>query len=256
MQRIAAGAGIVDADDAARLDRIGGDAIDDEALLDNVGGRGKCCVGLRPVAGLIEVGFVARAVGIKLRRIFLRGLARRYHGGQRCVVDDDLLGCIAGAIERVGDDDRDGMTDMIHAAGGDGRARRQIHRAAVALLVRRHRGQGAERVGLIILADEYGADTRHPRCRAGVDTANVGVGMGRADDGGIKLVGNIEVVEVAALSAQQARILAPQYRLPDCKFAHHRTPKPRLASSTSPVPYERPAKDRRHSPDVKPSVRR
>ena len=49
------------------------------------------------------------------------------------------------------------------------------------------------------------------------------MGMRRAHDGGIKLIGELEIVEIAALPAQQARVLAPQYRLSDGKFAHRRT---------------------------------
>ena len=57
----------------------------------------------------------------------------------------------------------------------------------------------------------------------GVDAANVGMGMRRAHNRGVELIGNVEIVEVAALSAKQTRVLAPQHRLSDCKFAHRHT---------------------------------
>ena len=112
MQRVAAGAAIVFAGDAARLERVGGDAVDDEALLDHVRGFGEGRVGRGLVAGLVEIRLVVRAIVVELRRAGLERLARRHHGGARRVVDLDALGGVAGQIERVGDDDRDRIADM------------------------------------------------------------------------------------------------------------------------------------------------
>ena len=112
---------------------------------------------------------------------------------------------------------------MHGAIDGDRRPRRQIHRAAVAFLVRRHRGQGAERVGGIIRAGEHGMDAGHLSRRARIDAADVGMRVRRTHDGRIKLIGEFQIVEIAAEPAQQARILAPQHRLSDGKFAHDLT---------------------------------
>ena len=79
MQCVALRAGIVDAGDAARLDRIGGHSIDDETLLDHVSGGGKRGIGLGLVAGLIEISLVVRAIAVKLRRAFFERIARRHH---------------------------------------------------------------------------------------------------------------------------------------------------------------------------------
>jgi hypothetical protein len=46
------------------------------------------------------------------------------------------------------------------------------------------------------------------------------MGMRRAHDRRMELVGEPEVVEEAPLPAQQARVLAPQHRLSDGKFTH------------------------------------
>ena len=189
MQRVAPGAGVIDAGDAARLDRIGGDPVDDEALLDHVGGGRKRRIGLGLVAGLVEIGLVVRAVAVELRRALLEGVARRHHGRPRRVIDRDGFGRVTRAIERVGDHHRDRIADMHGAIDGDRRPRRQIHRAAVAFLVRRHRGQRAERVRGIIRAGEHGVDAGHLSRRAGVDAADVGMRMRRAHDGGMELIG-------------------------------------------------------------------
>ena len=46
------------------------------------------------------------------------------------------------------------------------------------------------------------------------------MGVRRAHDRGMKLIGEPEVIEETALPAQQARVLATQHRLADGKFAH------------------------------------
>lgn len=124
MQRVAARARVVHADCAARFDRIGGDAIDDEALLDDVCCTGERRIGLGLVACLIEVGFVARTIVIKLRRLFLRGGARRYDCGTRRILDDDALSRVTRSFERVGHGDRHRIADMHDTADRDWRTRR------------------------------------------------------------------------------------------------------------------------------------
>src|SRR5215468_10078569 len=63
-------------------------------------------------------------------------------------------------------------------------------------------------------------DARHLQRRARVDAGDIGMGVRRAHDSRMKLIGEFEVVEKAAVPPQQARVLAPQYRLSDGKFAH------------------------------------
>jgi hypothetical protein len=91
---------------------------------------------------------------------------------------------------------------MHDAIDGDRRPRRQIHRTAVAFLVRCHRRQRAERVRGIIRAGEHGVDAGHLSRRAHVDATDVGVRMRRTHDGRIKLIGEFQIVEIAAQPAQ------------------------------------------------------
>ena len=56
--------------------------------------------------------------------------------------------------------------------------------------------------------------------RPGVDAFDVGVGMRRAHDRRMKLVGELEIVEITPASHQQARVLAPPHRLPDRELPH------------------------------------
>jgi hypothetical protein len=51
-------------------------------------------------------------------------------------------------------------------------------------------------------------DARHLERRARVDAGDAGMGMWRAYDSRIELIGEFEIVEKAAAPPQQARILA------------------------------------------------
>jgi hypothetical protein len=63
-------------------------------------------------------------------------------------------------------------------------------------------------------------DARHLLRRARVDGGDVGMGVRRAHDSRMKLIGEVEIVKKAALPPQQARVFAPQHRLSDGKFTH------------------------------------
>jgi hypothetical protein len=51
-------------------------------------------------------------------------------------------------------------------------------------------------------------DARHLERRARVDAGDVGVGMRRAHDSGMELIGEFEIVEKAALPPQKTKVLA------------------------------------------------
>ena len=220
VQRVAAGAGVVHASDAAGLDWVGGNAVDDEALLDHVGCAHERRIDLRLVAGLVEIGLVARTIVVELRRILLERIARGHHGRPRRVIDSDALGCVAGDVERIGDHHRERIADMHGATDGDGRSRRLVHRAAVALLIGCQRGKRAQAVGTVVLASQHRVDAWRFQCFGRVDAADIGMRVRRAHDGGEQLIGELEIVEIAAISREQARVLASPYRLPNCKLAH------------------------------------
>jgi hypothetical protein len=209
MQRVTAGAGVVLACHAARLDRIGGDAVDDEPLLDDVRSARERSIGRGLVAGLIEIGLVVGAVVVKLRRSGLEGVTRRHYGRAWGVIDRHAFGAVAGAVERVGDHDRDRIADVQRAADRNRRAVRQVHRAAVTLLVGRHRRHGAEAVGAIVVSREYGEHAGHHQRGLGIDAADIGVGVRRTHDRSVKLPREFQIVVIAAASGQQAGIFAP-----------------------------------------------
>jgi hypothetical protein len=84
---------------------------------------------------------------------------------------------------------------MHGATGSDRRPRRQVHRAAVALLVGRQRGKRAQAIGAVILAGQHRVHARHFQCLSRVHATDVGMRVRRAHDGGEQLIGEFEIVE-------------------------------------------------------------
>ncbi len=115
MQRVAAGAGVVFAGDAARLDRLAVTRLMTRRCSTTCAARGEGGIHLGLVAGLVEIGLVVRAIVVELRRARCEGVARRYDRGPRRIVDRDTLGGVARLVERVGDHHRDRIADMHHA---------------------------------------------------------------------------------------------------------------------------------------------
>ncbi len=215
MQRVAASAGVVLSGHTTGLDRIGGDTIDDEPLLDHVRGAGEGGFDRGFVAGFIEIGLVLGAVVVELRRARFERLARRHHRGPHRIVDRDVLGRVAGTVERVGNHHAHRIADVAHPVDRDRRPFRHVHRSAVAPLVERHRGQRTEAVGGVVGASQQRLNPGHGQRRARIDAADVGVRVRRAHDRGVELMHEIEIVEIAPAPHQQPGILPPRYRLAD-----------------------------------------
>jgi len=124
MQRVAAGAGIIDPSHAARLNRIGGHPVDDQTLFDDIRGSGKGGIHLGLIAGLKEIGFVVQAFAVELWSVGCEGVARRYDSRPRRILDNDTFGGVTRFFERFGDHHRDRITHMHHAVERNRRPRR------------------------------------------------------------------------------------------------------------------------------------
>src|SRR5258708_32869774 len=89
---------------------------------------------------------------------------------------------------------------------------------AVAVAGGKHAFERAETRRVEIRA---GIDAEHPRHAArfvAVDAADDAVRVTAADDDGVGLPRQLDVVGIAPLSAQQARVLAARHRLTDAEF--------------------------------------
>ena len=149
---------------------------------------------------------VARRVLVELHGARLgRGL-RVDHHGQRLVVDDDGLQGIDRLGGRLGDHRRHALAGPLDAVGG------QDARRVDVVLDARHAagrpGHGQRVVG-DVGAGEDGDHAGHGACRRRVDGPDVGVGVRAAQDRQVGHARHLDVVEVAALAGDEARVLDP-----------------------------------------------
>ena len=144
--------------------------------------------------------------------------------GQRVVVDEDELGGVRAGGAVVADDDRDDVADEADAVGGERRApharvepgeRRRPERAEVQVGGREH------------------LDVREGLGRAGVDAVDAGVREQRADEGDRERALEGQVLHVAALAAEEPRVLLAENPMPE--DAHVREPID-LSRSEQPTP--------------------
>ena len=211
---------------AARLDGHGGEAlvVDRQRHLHGRGVEdGVEALGLV----LDRQAVVAGRLLVQLRRIGLAGVLGVDHDRQRVVVDDDAVGGVTGQGGRIGDHDCNQLADHPHLAVGQDRP------LGLLGVAERVRGAGnacfePQRV--------VGEDVDHAghRCgRRGVDAADHGVRVRRAQEGRVGHVGQLDVVDVPALAGDQRRVFLAQDRCADAGVAgggsHRSTPSPRRA---------------------------
>ena len=73
---------------------------------------------------------------------------------------------------------------------------------------------------LRVVAGQDQVNAGQRACRRDIDGADAGVRMGRSQHAGAKLAWRRDVVDVAALAAQQIGVFLARYRLTDAKFTH------------------------------------
>ena len=218
VQRIAAAGGVVIADGAARLQRAACDALVLQPDPNHLVGGGQRGIDGGSVAVLVIEAEVAGNFGPDLR---CPGLERRLGiraGGQGLVVDGHQLGRVARAGQALGHHQGHRIADAARHFGHQHRPFGDVGGAAVAVDLGRDRDDAAEPVGRRLGA-------RQNRQYAGLgqrlgvfDGADAGVGVGRAHDPAVGLMGQRDVVEEAALAAQKPWILEPGDRLADAEF--------------------------------------
>jgi hypothetical protein len=139
------------------------------------------------------------------------------HGGERLVVDLDQLGRVLGLPAGLGHDEGDIVADIVDlVAAEDGVL-----------------GIGTVRSVPVLDRDQAGnarlaqvgprEDRQHTRCGcrgSGVDAADAGMGMGRAQHEAVRQIRQVDVISVAAPAGDQALILDPADRLTDPELCH------------------------------------
>src|SRR5690606_16119397 len=151
------------------------------------------------------------------------GSQRALGGGDRrqfLVIDLDQLGGVLGLEIALGNDHGDVVADVAHLVLRQRRVGRFPHGVAVDVGDQPAAGQAADLVGLEVFAGEYRQHAGRRQCGTGVDAADAGVGVRRAQEIGIGLAVEADVVGVAALAAQEALILAPLDGFADTGLVH------------------------------------
>ncbi len=219
-QRGAAVARGVFGDAAARLHGVGGEPVDHHAVTDHVRRGGERLRDRCPVAGDMGEGLVVRAALPHRDRAGHDRVLGGRDRGQHLVVDLDRFGRVLRLLQRLGDDEGDGIADIAHPLAGEERLRRGEGGAAVAPLARRLRALGAEPAHRLVLAGEHQQHAGHRPCGVGGDRHDAGMAVRRAQHIAAHLPGDRHVVDITAGAADQIRVLLARDRLADAEFTH------------------------------------
>ena len=220
VDRVAALDRLEHADAAARLHRRRGDAVDDEVMLDDVGGAGKGCVGRFLVALDLDEADIVGAIVPNQRHAGLHGITGRNSGRQRLVIDFDQFRRIGRLIKIFRNDEGDIVADHAHAVLDQRRIARLVAGRAVAALEPAGHRQVTEARRLVIGAGQHREHAGRRLRFRGVDRTDARMGVRRAQHDAMSHAGKGHVGDIAAVALDQARVLEAGNGLADCKFTH------------------------------------
>ena len=224
IEGVAPGEGVELADAGARLHRGNGDAGDDEVEPGDMVGLGEGVLDRAAVALLEDEADIVGRLRPDRGGAGGQGIRGGGDRGKRLVIDLDQLGRVARQVMGPGDDESDIVADQPHPVLAERQVRRGEHRRAVGLVARHRAGDAAEPGRLDI---GMGIDREHAgggRGGGGVDRADPGMGVRRAQHVAIGLAGAVEVVAVAPAAAQQARVFPTRHALADAELGHETLP--------------------------------
>ena len=219
VDRVAAVGRIVVADRTTRLHARGSDAVDHEAMLDDVIGPGEGGVGRGLVAEELHEADIVGALLPDPGRALGGGLRGRHDRGKRLVIDHDQFGRVLGLNERLRHDEGDVVTGPAHVIfdkGGIGRAKA----AAVAALEPIGDRQVPPSRGLPVRSGEHREHARRPLRPACIDRANARMGVRRAQHVAERHARQHDIAHIAAPAPEEARILELGHALADREFTH------------------------------------
>ena len=213
MEGVALRLAVIGTDRRARLDRVHDDAVVDDPHLGDMGCLGKGGRDLVGIAEMVVEDEIAGHVVEKLRRI---GLERRLgggDGGQNVDIERHRLGGIARLLRRAGDDHGDGIADETHLVRRQRVPDRPSHRCSVAVRQVHHAFQRAIALPFEVLGRIDRDDALHRLRVGGVDAADDAMRVGAADEGGMELAVQREIVGIAPLATHESRVLLAGQRL-------------------------------------------
>ena len=214
--------GVEVGDRGARLHRCDDDAVVHDGQPRDVRRGGEQRVGRRLVADLPVERDVVRHVGPHQRHA---GTGRRGDIGDgrldRVIHGDQVRG-IARGRHRIGDDERHTIADMAHRAIGERRMWRARHVGAIAILHWRGAGHRCDTVRVQVGRRIDCLNPGDRSCRRRVDGAELRCGVRAAQHDAVQHAREDDIVGVAAVALQQARILHATDRLGEAKLGHGR----------------------------------
>ena len=219
MDGVAAARRVPDADRRARLHRHAGDSLHPRVEPHHVGRARERDVHRRGIPGPRLHTHVRCGAVVEDGRAGSGGGEAGRHRGQRRPFDADALDAIARRGGRVGDYHRHHFAREAHAVGRHRRMGRDEGHVAAAdhLLVRvsRHRAMGnrLHAIGGGVFAGEDRDHARSGERGFGVDASDARVGVRRPHEARVGLAGQVDVVAVAAVAHEEARVLLAQNRL-------------------------------------------
>ncbi len=209
--------GVIFANQRAGFHEVGHDAgIDDRYLGDRMRlGEGR--LGRFLVAERYVEQHVAGMIGPDLRRPLLHGIDHADHRRQRGPVDLDRLDRVAGLIDGVSDNERDGVADVAHLALGEDRINRAGERIDFQIEQAR---QGAEI--LHVVSRQNRTDTRQAAGASHID-GEFRVRMRRAKHQRVHRSLRRVVIGVATFAANKRIVFLAKHALTDAKLdgSHH-----------------------------------
>jgi hypothetical protein len=135
--------------------------------------------------------------------------------GQDFVIDFDPFRGILRGGQRLGDRDRDRLSDVTHLVARQGKALRLGHRPAVRRRDRPHRPHRTDPVGAHVLAGEEGDNTGKFEGLCGVDGADLRVCMNRSQKDRVQRIRDVDVADITSFTREEAKILDAPQRRPD-----------------------------------------
>ena len=207
------------ADGCAGLHGVGGEPIVDEVDHRHVRSTREGGVDGSPVAQLPVIDQVVGDIVVDECRGIVR-VADRHDRAKHLIVDVDGLGRVLRLLVGLGDDDGHAVAHVTRLALRQERVRAHLHGRAVLGLHHPAADQVAQTVGLDVVAGEHGQDTRHAFRRGLVDPADAGMGIGRADEAGVRLPVLGDVVRVAAAAGDEALVLLADDARTDALLNH------------------------------------
>ena len=204
--------GVVFGDRGARFHEIGHDArIDDRDFGDRMR-FGECRLGRLLVADRNVEQHVAGMIGPNLRRALLHGIGEADHRRQRRPFDVDRLDRVAGVVDRVGDDEGDGVADMAHFILRQDRIGRTGERIDFKVEQARQVAETAD-----IGRRQNHADARKPTGLADIDR-ELRMRMRRTQHQRMHRRLRRDVVGIAALAANERIVFLAAHALTDAKL--------------------------------------